>query len=130
MLALETLHGIRVVASPAALDAALWPDAIAVLRFAADDVFTIGATTADADLIRGADPHAIIVDEAGFLGCWLTESELANIAANVEWHLPATRPALAQGYVAGVPAKLWLTQNRSLLLFASAYAADLTERLQ
>jgi hypothetical protein len=118
------------VALPAALDATTWPNAVMVLRIAADDVFALGATIADAASIATADPHAIMVDEHGFVGCWLSHAELADVAAHIEWHLPLARPAFAQGYVAGVPAKLWLTEDGALLLCASPYAADLMERLQ
>lgn len=130
MLALETLHGVRVVASPAVLDVASWPESTTVLRLAPDDIFAVGAKITDATAIRAADPHAIIVDESGFVGCWLTAQALVNVSAHIEWHLPTTRPMLAQGYVAGVPAKLWLTGDRALLLCASPFATDLIERLQ
>ena len=130
MLALETLHGIRVVASPTALDAAPWPSNTTVLRLADDDVFVIGATAEHAAAIAHVDADAIIVDESGFVGCWLHDDALAVVAASIEWHLPTHRPAFAQGYVAGVPAKLWLTDDQTLLLCASPYAHDLSERLK
>ncbi|CAB4885455.1 unannotated protein [freshwater metagenome] len=130
MPALETLHGLRVVASPAVLDTALWPDNATVLRLAPDDVFAIGATAEQAAHATAADPDAIIADESGFVGCWLDAGQLETVATHIEWHLPTQRPALAQGYVAGVPAKLWLDTDRALLLCASPYAADLIERLK
>ena len=130
MLALETLHGIRVVASPAALDTATWPHNTTVLRLAPDDVFAIGATVEHAVPIAEVDADAIIVDESGFVGCWLHDADLADVATRIEWHLPTHRPAFAQGYIAGVPAKLWLTDDQTLLLCASPYAHDLSERLK
>ena len=130
VLALETLHGIRVVALPAALDAASWPDNTTVLRLAPDDVFVIGATGEHAADIATADADAVIVDESGFVGCWLHPDALADVATHIEWHLPTHRPALAQGYVAGVPAKLWVTDDHTLLLCASPYAEELVERLK
>ncbi len=130
MLALETLHGIRIVASPDVLDAATWPNNTTVLRLAPDDVFAIGATVEHAAGIIEADADAIIVDESGFVGCWLRDDALADVATHIEWHLPTGRPAFAQGYVAGVPAKLWLTDDHTLLLCASPYAYDLSERLK
>jgi hypothetical protein len=130
VLALETLRGIRAIALPSVLDTTPWPNAVMVLRIAADDVFALGATVADAASIATADPHALILDEHGFVGCWLSHADLADVATHIEWHLPTSRPAFAQGYVAGVPAKLWLTDDGSLLLCASPYAADLMERLQ
>ncbi len=126
MLALEVLQGVRVVAAPEALDAARWGDQTVVLRFAADDAFAIGAT--DTDL---ADEHAIIVGETAFVGAWLTDDELdAWVIPHIEWPLPDCRPDLAQGFVAGVPAKLWLTEGSTLLLCPAAYAHELSERLR
>jgi hypothetical protein len=65
----------------------------------------------------------------GFVGWWLTADELAAVRHHVEWPIPEDRPALAQGLVAGVPARLWLTEERALLLVAAAYAHELQERL-
>jgi hypothetical protein len=76
------------------------------------------------------DEPAIVEDEAGFVGWWLTPDEVARIVLpHVDWPLPLERPALAQGLVAGVPAKLWLADDRALLLCAAAYAHELEERL-
>ena len=57
-------------------------------------------------------------------------------ARHIEWPLPTERPALAQGAVAGVPAKVWLPDGTGagrvgdvLLLTATAYADELTDRL-
>ena len=127
---LEPLSGLRVVADPVALDAASWVGAdVIVLRLAPDDALAIGATTVDL-----ADPHAIVELEAGFSGAWLA---LDDVAGHVEWPLPAERPALAQGAVAGVPAKVFLPDGAGarhvgdvLLLTATAYADELTERLR
>ena len=123
MRAPEALRGTRVVASPQVLDALAWPEAVAALRFAADDLFALGATNPQV-----AD--AIAEEEAGLVGWWLSLEELhVHVLEHVDWPLPATRPALAQGLVAGVPAKLWLTRDRALLLCAAAYARELEERL-
>jgi hypothetical protein len=119
----EALRGTRVVASSQVLDALAWPDGVAALRLAGDDLFALGATNPQV-----AD--AIAEEEAGFVGWWLTLEELHDhVLEHVDWPLPATRPALAQGLIAGVPAKLWLTQDRALLLCAAAYAHELEERL-
>jgi hypothetical protein len=121
----EQLTAIRVVADPQALDDQAWPDATATLRLAPDDVLVIGATRPEI-----ADEHAIVEDETGLVGWWLAADELTDhVLPHVEWPLPATRPALAQGLVAGVPAKIWLTEDRALLLCAAAYAHELAERL-
>ncbi len=129
MPALETLPGLRVVATPEALDRASWREGSIVLRFAPDDAFVIG-TSADELADRLADEHAIVEPETGLVGTWLTPDELTElVGTHIEWPLPAARPALAQGLIAGVPAKLWLEDDRALLLCAAAYAHELAERL-
>jgi hypothetical protein len=122
--ALEPLPGLRVVADPAALDAARWHGGtVTVLRSAPDDAFAIGA-----DAVEVGDEHAIIESEAGFSGTWL---DIDDVAHHLEWSLPDERPALAQGSIAGVPAKLWLPDDGpALLLTATAYALELAGRLR
>ena len=136
MLALEVLHGRRIVAAPAALDAAQWPEGATILRFAPDDVFVLGVAhgdhgdAGDAGDVDVAGEHVIVADECGFVGCWLDAEARRVVSRHIEWPLPAERPALAQGYVAGVPAKLYLAESgETLLLCAAAYAVDLMERL-
>ena len=123
MPALERLRGIRVVAAPASLDRATWQgDDVTVLRFAPDDAFAIDATALDID-----DEQAIVEDEVGFVGAWLDPDV---IEPHIEWSLPTARPALAQGSIAGVPAKLWLpADGDALVLTAAAYAHELAGRL-
>ena len=125
MLALDRLHGLRVVADPAALDAARWHGThdVTVLRLAPDDAFAIGADAVDID-----DEHAIIEQEAGFAGAWLPVKAIAH---HLEWSLPPERPALAQGAVAQVPARVWLPDDGdALLVTAAAYADELAGRLR
>lgn len=126
MLELEVIRGLRVVAVPEALDAAHWGEDAVVIRFAADDAFAVGAS--DVDLV---DEHALTAEETAFVGAWLTDDELdAWVIPHIEWPLPDVRPDLAQGFIAGVPAKLWLTNGRTLLLCPAAYAHELSERLR
>jgi hypothetical protein len=121
----DRLHGFRVVASPQALDRLTWPDGSVTLRLAPDDLLVIGKAMA----ALGDEP-AIVEQEAGFVGWWLTLEELhEHVLEHVDWPLPASRPALAQGLIAGVPAKLWLTLDRALLLCPAAYAHELEARL-
>ncbi len=133
MRALEAMPGVRVVATPEALDRAPWAEQSIVLRLAPDDAFVIGApdgALGDGSATSLADEHAIVEPETGFVGAWLTPDELGELVdTHIEWPLPPARPALAQGLVAGVPAKLWLEDERSLLLCAAAYAHELAERL-
>jgi hypothetical protein len=135
--ALERLRGWRVVASPTAIDRAVWrgPDVI-VLRFAPDEAFGIGALGVHLD-----DPDAIAVPELGFVGARLDDVGLAGVVAHVDWMPPRERPALAQGKVAGVPAKIWYETGTAagtpgggdsevaLLITQAAYANDIAERL-
>ena len=125
MPVIEPLPGLRVVADPTALDAAAWrgPGEVTVLRLAPDDAFAIGATEVDVD-----DEHAIVESEPGFSGAWLPVDAIAH---HVEWSLPAERPALAQGAVAQVPARVWLPDDGdALLITAAAYANELASRLR
>ena len=123
MPALEPIRGLRVVADAAALDAARWSGAdVAVLRFAPDEALALGATTVDID-----DADAIVVAEAGFSAGMVA---LDLVLPHLEWSLPTERPALAQGSIAGVPAKLWLTDAGAMLVVAAAYADELLDRLR
>lgn len=132
MPALEPLHGLRVVAAPEAIDGARWEGAdVLVLRFAPDDAYAIGARS-----VRLGDEHAIVEPEAGFVGAWLDAEALReDVVPHIEWTLPPDRPVLAQGTVAGVPAKLWLTSgqdgaDRALLIVLAAHADELSGRLR
>ena len=118
------LTGVRVVAEPSALDAAYWGEDVTVLRLAPDDAFAIDATGVTVD-----DGHAIIEPEVGFSGAWV---EIDAVRRHVEWALPSERPALAQGFVATVPARVWLPNggDRVLLITAAAYADELADRLR
>ena len=131
MPALERLRGLRVVADPTALDGARWTgraeasDDVLILRFAPDDAFAIGALGVALD-----DPHAIVEDERGYVGGW---GSAAALGEHLEWWLPDVRPALAQGSVAGVPAKIWLPdgpdRDRAFLVATAAASATLAERI-
>jgi hypothetical protein len=133
VLALETQRGVHVVADPAALDGARWdgdPDApakVTVLRFAPDEAIALGARSVEID-----DEHAIVEDEVGYVGAWLSADELDRVVVpRTEWPLPKGRPALAQGLIAGVPARLWLPDDGpALLMTAAAFAAELEARLR
>ena len=123
MRAPEPLRGLRVVAAPTVLDVLPWPSGAVALRLAPDDLFALGATDVQ---VAGA----LVEEEAGLVGWWLTPAELHDhVLEHVDWPLPAARPALAQGLIAGVPARLWLTADRVLLFTAAAYAHELMDRL-
>jgi hypothetical protein len=126
VLACEPLAGWRIIATPAAMDAAVWPDGATAVRISPDDAFVIGGTEPTL-----SDPHAIITPEHGFVGARLTAAGVALLAErHIEWQLPPARPALGQGQIAGVPAKLVLHADGSaLLLVATAAHHELVERV-
>ena len=128
-LTFESVKGWRIIADPAALDATPWPAGSRVVRISPDDVFLIGAVEPTVP----TDPHAIVTLEHGFAGATLTAERTADIALHhIEWMLPneSARPCVAQGQIAGVPAKLVLhTDGTALLLVACAARHELEERL-
>jgi hypothetical protein len=127
----EHLEATRIVATPAALDGAIWPKGVLALRIAPDEVLVI--TEVEHEIARDIvkDPHAIIEREAGFAGAWVAaDKALAFLEGACEWELPRERPAFAQGAVADLPMKLWLEEDRVLLIVPAPYATDLEERLR
>ena len=124
MPALEPVEGIRVVATASALDTARWRgDDVDIVRIASDEAFGIGATAAEVD-----DPDAIVEPEAGFAVALLAAEDDAGVRAHCDWPIPTTPGAIAQGKIAGVPAKL-VIGDPTLLVVQRAYADDLSERL-
>jgi hypothetical protein len=121
----DHVAGWRVIATPAALDAAPWPAGSQVVRISPDDAYVIGATEPTVP----ADAHAIVTPEFGF-SLAVVHDVTALAEQHIEWQLPTSRPALAQGQIAGVPAKLVLHADGSAqLLVASAARHELQERL-
>jgi hypothetical protein len=120
------MRGTRFVAAPSALDGLTFPGGGTPLRVAADDLLIIHPGSL---MVALGDEPIIQEQESGFVGWWLTPEELERVVSHIDWPLPAERPAMAQGLVAGVPAKLWLAEDRTLLLCAAAYAHELEERL-
>lgn len=124
MPALEPVAALRVVASPEVLDGARWSGGdVDVLRTASDEALGLGATAVEVD-----DPDAIVEPEAGFVVALLDEDEIRRVAAHTEWDLPTAAGELAQGKVAGVPAKV-VGGRPALLVTNAAYADELRERL-
>jgi hypothetical protein len=127
--------GVRVVASPEAIDRATWedngpgPDEFEplILRFAPDEAFAVGATG-----VQIADPDAIVEPETGYLALMLPVDEFVDfVLPRIEWPAPNTRPAFTQGSIAGVPAKLYIDTTGAATVFVlAAYLDDLLPRLQ
>jgi hypothetical protein len=122
--ALEPVEARRVVASPEALDRARWHgDDVDVLRIAPDEALGLGATGVE---LTG-DPDAIVEPEAGYSVAILDQLDELTVRDHVEWDLDAA-DELAQGKVAGVPAKVRIG-NPTLLVVQTAYADELAGRL-
>ena len=127
MHALERLTGTRIVATPAALDAAIWPEGTLAFRLAPDELLVTPAVNATAL----DDPHAIVRLETGFSAVWLDHvAAIDFLERECDWELPQERPAFGQGLVAGLPVKIWFEQNRVLFIAASPFATDLMGRLR
>jgi hypothetical protein len=124
VLALEPLRGLRVIASPEALDGARWSGRVTLLRFAPDEVLAIDAITVDL-----VDSDAIVERETGFVGARLAREDLDRVVAHMDWPLPTETGVLAQGKIAGVPAKV-LIGEPALLVTNAAYADELLDRLR
>jgi len=122
--ALEPVEGWRVVATPSALDGARWNgDDVDVLRIAPDESLALGATGVEID-----DPDAIVEPEAGFSVAMLDVDDWHGVVDHIDWPLPEEPTVLAQGKVAGVPARIVLGEP-TLLVVQAAYANELRSRL-
>ncbi|MCU1392711.1 MAG: hypothetical protein JWM34_1139 [Ilumatobacteraceae bacterium] len=122
----ETLDGWRIIAEPGALDTATWAADATVVRISPDDAYVIGGAQPAL-----SDEHAIVTPEHGFVGATVDADQLSTLVDHhIEWQLPAERPALAQGQIASVPAKLVLHDDGSaLLLVATAAHHELAARI-
>lgn len=127
---LRRLEATRVSATPGALDALVerppWPDTALAFRTGPDELLV----TATPDFEVAGDPHAIVERETAFSYVWLDETSAGRfLDRDCEWRRPGVRPALAQGEVAGIPAKLWFAAGRTLILTPAPFAAAFERRL-
>ena len=126
--------GVRVVASPEALEAAGWQDAgpgpdefePLILRFAPDEAFAVGAKGVHLD-----DPDAIVEPELGYTAVMFPVDEFIDVVLpRMEWAIEPTRPAFGQGSIAGVPSKLYIDSTGAATVFVmAAYLDDFLSRL-
>ena len=132
MPALEPVEAWRVVASPAAIDAAHWlGEDVAILRLAPDEALGLRATGIEID-----DPDAIDEPETGMSAALLDVHAWYDLVDHLEWQAPAEPKVLAQGKIAGVPARIVTgdpavmpTDAPALLVVQTAFADELTGRL-
>ncbi len=127
---LRRLEATRVSATTAALDAVVddspWPAGALAFRTASDELLV----TATPDFEVAGDPHAIVEPETAFSYVWLDEATAERfLDRECEWRRPNARRALAQGEVAGIPAKLWFEAGRTLILVPAPFAAVFERRL-
>ena len=127
---LRPLEAARVAAAPAALDDLLerppWPAEALALRLAPDELLVpVGP-----DFNVPGDPHAIVERETGFSYVCLDPADADRfLDRECHWERPSTRPAFAQGTVAGIPVKLWFETERTLILAPAPFAAAFQRRL-
>jgi hypothetical protein len=124
--ALRWIRCVHVVAGPEALDSARWlgfgDDQPVVLRLSPDEALGLLAWKVEVD-----DADAIVEEDSGFAAGWCHQLGLDE---HVEWRIPDTPGTLAQGAVAGVPAKIWIGDDEKVLLVTNAaYAAELADRI-
>lgn len=132
---LERLEGIRVVSTDRAVQAMLedenWPRRQVTLRFAFDELLTLGAL--EQALVLRHDPHAITIEDRSFFGMWVTpESGAELMSRHCEWASPNTEhfPTQAQGAFAGLPVKIWFTHEKWLFVVQAPYIQDFRERIR
>jgi hypothetical protein len=121
VLACNPILATRIVGTAAALEAADW-SAYNIVRLASDEMLVLGADAADLAL----------TDEHGWAAAHLDAAALADlISRHIEWSVPTTRPAVAQGQIAGVAAKLHLPvgSDGATLLVHVSLAHELQERV-
>jgi hypothetical protein len=124
---LEPITLTRVVSTPQALGAMHGGVDALVLRTAPDEALVVGAAPSDLTI---EDAHAIVIADGGWAGIWLdTETVDRMLAAGADWRPDDRRPLLAQGMLVHLPVKLWLEDERALLLTQRVFAADLGERI-
>jgi hypothetical protein len=127
-LELLELDAWRIVAQPAILDdAAIVTD---MIRVAPDEAIVLSEES-PMNLVS-ADPSAIVEADGGWSGAWMSETSFVMLCGHaIEWAFPTTRPALAQGLIAGMPAKVWMIDGEGdvLLMTPTAFADELIERL-
>lgn len=124
------LAGLRVAATPDALDHARWPDDALVLRVAPDEALVLTAATSLDDGALG-DAHAIVVRDHAWHGLWLPTAEAIDLVErHADWAAPAGRPAFTQGLIAGIPAKVWFGHERALIVVSAPVANTFAARLR
>jgi hypothetical protein len=133
VLASSPLSAVRVVATPFAVDSFVesmrsWPIAKTALRLAPDEIMVLHV--APADVLIAHDEHAIVEAEHGYDLIALSWPEFErHVRPLIEWAVPNDRPVLAQGMIAFIPSKLWITNDGVRILVATPFVDTLLERM-
>ncbi|MEM7802930.1 MAG: hypothetical protein AAF633_27315 [Chloroflexota bacterium] len=135
MHVLKRMPGTRVASTETALNAfdkQGWPKEAVVMRFAPDELFVLPPVKNAEAIFTAVDIHAIVMREGSFSGVWINVDEALDLLERkCEWEIPERDewPAFAQGAVAGLPTKLYFTQEKVLFMVPSPYAHEMEERL-
>jgi hypothetical protein len=87
-----------------------------------------GPATGSTTGVEVDDADAIVETESGFVVGLLDGTDLQAVEGHTDWPLPTTTGELAQGKIAGVPAKV-VAGDPALVVTNAAYADELRERL-
>jgi hypothetical protein len=124
---LEAMAATRVVSTVDALDAMTVPPDAIVLRIAPDEAVVIDANPSDIDV---ADDDAIVTGDTSWCGMWTDAATCDRLlATGADWRPPPRRPTLAQGMMFQLPVKVWLAEERVLVVVPRVVAADLAIRI-
>ncbi len=119
----EAVAATRIVARPDAIDGAAWPDHALALRLAPDEVLMLGSGLPSIN-----DGHAIVLNDTGWTGFRVPAPNAAVfMEQQCEWPLPVE--GFAQGMVAGIAAKVWVTRTEVRFLVPLVVADAFEERL-
>ncbi len=119
----EPIAAIRVAATREALDAAAWPADATVLRLAPDEVLLVDALDT-----TPPESDAIVFPDTGWVRFVLPGADGVEVMARcAAW--PAPSVGLAQGLVAGIPAKV-VVGDPWWILVPAALADEFDARLR
>jgi hypothetical protein len=121
----EPIETVRVVASPSAIETVRWASDTVGIRVAADELLVVGADAPDV-----ADPHAIVEPDRGFAAVSIAAASIDDLQGRASWPLPREPGSSGQGLLHGVPVKVVVRADGSVVVIvARAYAHELEERL-
>jgi len=124
----EAMVVTRIVSTSELIDSSHTAQDLIAMRIAPDELMVLGDVAEFSEW--SSDPHAIVAADTGWAGAWLDrERATAFLLSECEWQLPSERPAFAQGMVSHLAVKLWLEEDRTLILVPSVMSAELEARL-